>query len=75
MESPLTISHNGSVDRGERLYKNKAEYQGEAVKAGLVDSAEQYPYCYSYLAKKKAQGLKSLRENSPIVSSLRDSIC
>jgi putative transposase len=28
------------------------------VKAGLVDSAEHWPYCYSYLAKKKAQGLK-----------------
>jgi putative transposase len=28
------------------------------VKAGLVDSAEDWPYCYSYLAKKKAQGLK-----------------
>jgi putative transposase len=28
------------------------------VKAGLVDSAEEWPYCYSYLAKKKAQGLK-----------------
>jgi putative transposase len=27
------------------------------VKAGLVDSAELWPYCYSYLAKKKAQGL------------------
>src|SRR5580658_8318827 len=28
------------------------------VKAGLVDTAEQYPYGYTYLAKKKAQGLK-----------------
>ena len=28
------------------------------VKAGLVDTAEHYPYCYTYLAKKKAQGLK-----------------
>jgi hypothetical protein len=28
------------------------------VKAGLVDSAEQYPYCFTYLARKKAQGLK-----------------
>jgi len=30
----------------------------DPVKAGLVDSAEDWPYCYSYLAKKKAQGLK-----------------
>jgi hypothetical protein len=29
------------------------------VKAGLVETAEQYPYSYTYLAKKKAQGLKS----------------
>jgi len=29
------------------------------VKAGLAETAEQYPYSYSYLAKKKAQGLKS----------------
>jgi putative transposase len=26
------------------------------VKAGLVDTAEQYPYCYSYLARKKLRG-------------------
>jgi putative transposase len=29
------------------------------VKAGLVEIAEQYPYSYTYLAKKKAQGVKS----------------
>jgi putative transposase len=34
------------------------------VKAGLVNSAEDCPYCYSYLAKKKAQGLKL----SPLLS-------
>jgi putative transposase len=28
------------------------------VKAGLVDSALQYPYSYTYLVKRKAQGLK-----------------
>jgi putative transposase len=28
------------------------------VKAGLVESAEQYPYSYTFLAMKKAQGLK-----------------
>ena len=26
------------------------------VKAGLVDTAEQYPHCYSYLARKKLRG-------------------
>ena len=35
------------------------EYIGQnPVKAGLVDSPEQYPYSYTYLARKKAQGLK-----------------
>jgi putative transposase len=29
------------------------------VKAGLVEASEQYPYSYTYLAKKKAQGLKA----------------
>jgi putative transposase len=33
------------------------------VKAGLVDTADQYPYCYIYLAAKK-QGLKP---NSPSI--------
>jgi hypothetical protein len=28
------------------------------VKAGLVEIAEQYPYSFTCLAKKKAQGLK-----------------
>jgi len=28
------------------------------VKAGLADTAEQYPYSYTYLAKQKAQGRK-----------------
>jgi putative transposase len=28
------------------------------VKAGLVETGEQYPYSYTYLAKQKAQGLK-----------------
>jgi putative transposase len=30
------------------------------VKAGLVDSPEQYPYCFSYLAARKAAGAKAL---------------
>ena len=35
------------------------EYIGEnPVKAGLADAPEQYPYCYTYLAKKRGQGLK-----------------
>jgi len=29
------------------------------VKAGLVDSPEKYPYCFNYLAKRKAAGAKA----------------
>ena len=33
------------------------EYIGEnPVKAGLADAPEQYPYCYTYLAKKRGRG-------------------
>ena len=28
------------------------------VKAGLVDSLEQYPYCFQFLANKKAKGAR-----------------
>ena len=42
-----------------RCFLQRREYIVQnPVKAGLVDNAEQYPYCYTYLAKKKAQGLK-----------------
>jgi putative transposase len=30
------------------------------VKAGLVDSPEAFPYCFTYLAKRKAAGAKAL---------------
>jgi hypothetical protein len=29
------------------------------VQAGLVDLPEKFPYCFTYLAKQKQQGLKS----------------
>ena len=29
------------------------------VKAGLVDSPEEFPYCFTYLAKQKAAGAKA----------------
>ena len=35
------------------------EYIGDnPVKAGLADAPQQYPYSYTYLAKKRGQGLK-----------------
>jgi putative transposase len=43
---------------GQSFSQHRAYIFQNPVKAGLVDSAEDWPYCYSYLAKKKAQGLK-----------------
>jgi putative transposase len=43
---------------GQSFLQHRAYIVQNPVKAGLVDRAEQWPYCYSYLAKKKAQGLK-----------------
>jgi putative transposase len=43
---------------GQSFLQHRAYIVQNPVKAGLADSAEQWPYCYSYLAKKKAQGLK-----------------
>jgi putative transposase len=43
----------------QESYSKHVEYIAQnPVKAGLVDSPEQYPFCFSSLAKKKAQGLK-----------------
>jgi putative transposase len=43
---------------GQTFLQHRAYIVQNPVKARLVDRAEQWPYCYSYLAKKKAQGLK-----------------
>jgi hypothetical protein len=46
------------ISDGQSFLQHRAYIAQNPVRAGLVDRAEQYPYCYSYLAKKKAQGLK-----------------
>ncbi len=46
------------INDGQSFLQHRAYIAQNPVKAGLVDLAEQYPYCYCYLAKKKAQGLK-----------------
>jgi putative transposase len=46
------------ISDGQSFLQHRAYITQNPVKARLVDLAEQYPYCYSYLAKKKAQGLK-----------------
>jgi putative transposase len=43
-----------------RSYLRHREYiAANPVKAGLVDSPEEYIYCFAYLAKKKAAGAKA----------------
>jgi putative transposase len=43
--------------KDEQSFLQHREYIAQnPVKAGLVDSAEKYPYCYTYLAKKKLRG-------------------
>jgi putative transposase len=32
------------------------------VKAGLVDSPEKFPYCFTYLARQKASGAKARQD-------------
>ncbi len=44
---------------GQSFSQHRAYIAQNPVKAGLVDSAERWPYCYSYLAKKRVQGLKA----------------
>ncbi|MGD0294028.1 MAG: transposase [Terracidiphilus sp.] len=46
---------------GKESYEKHRTYIAmNPVKAGLVESPEQYPYCYEFLAKKKAAGAKAL---------------
>jgi putative transposase len=51
---------------GQSFLMYRAYIVQNPVKAGLVDSAEHWPYCYSHLAKKKAQGLKPNSLLSPL---------
>ena len=44
----------------ERSFSQHRGYIAEnPVKAGLVDSPEEFPYCFAYLAKQKAAGAKA----------------
>ena len=40
---------------GESLEQHRRYIAENPVKAGLVDAAEQYPYCFESLARKKAE--------------------
>jgi putative transposase len=43
----------------ESYEKHRAYIAMNPVKTGLVESPEQYPYCFEFLARKKAAGAKA----------------
>ena len=47
------------VDDRQSLLQYRDYIAQNPVKAGLVDSPEKFPYCFTYLAKRKAAGAKS----------------
>jgi putative transposase len=46
------------ITDGQSFMQHREYIVQNPVKAGLVETAEQYPYSYTYLAKQKAQRLK-----------------
>ena len=47
------------VEDRQSFLRHKEYIASNWVKAGLVDSFEEYPYCFAYLAKRKAAGAKA----------------
>ena len=47
------------VENRESYLQHREYIAGNPVKAGLVDSAEKFPYCFEYLARRKAAGAKA----------------
>ena len=52
------FSENRVEDR-QSVLRHRAYIASNPVKAGLADSFEEYPYCFAYLAKRKAAGAKA----------------
>jgi hypothetical protein len=46
------------INDEQSFLQHRAYIFQNPVKAGLVDKAEKWPYCYIYLANEKAHGLK-----------------
>jgi len=46
------------VENRQSFQQHREYIAGNPVEAGLVDSPERFPYCFAYLARQKAQGLK-----------------
>ena len=47
------------VDDRQSFLQHREYIAANPVKAGLVDSAEAFPYCFAYLAKRKTAGAKA----------------
>ena len=47
------------VMNAESLAQYRAYIAANPVKAGLIDSPDQYPFCFHFLANKKAAGAKA----------------
>ena len=47
------------VNDGESLAQHRQYIAQNPVRAGLVDSPREFPYCFAYLAKRKAAGAKA----------------
>ena len=48
------------VEDRQSFMKHRDYIAANPVKAGLVDSQEEFPYCFTYLAARKAPGAKAL---------------
>ena len=46
------------VENRQSFIQHREYIAGNPVEAGPVDSPEKYPFCFAYLARQKAQGLK-----------------
>lgn len=46
------------ADGPQSFLRHRQYIAQNPVKAGLVDSPEKFPYCFTYLAEQKIQGLK-----------------
>jgi len=49
----------GRVESRQSFVKHRKYIAANPVKAGLADTTEQFPFCYAYLARKKAAGAKA----------------
>ena len=62
------------VDNNASYIQHRAYIAANPVKSGLADSPNQYPYCYSYLASRKAAGAKAQNaQNDDAAARLKSS--